>query len=389
MSMKMASMSTLATVLAAALALDEPVDEVNPRSPDKPLEIVFRPFSCAECVEEKRLPADSAPSEEIRILRQPASTVAKSIGLDFEKEVFVVASPNFTIFSALEKTKVKPADSRFLAADLGRLKEIFPALAIDAPTVVLSAHQRAHLYQIRAERVFAHFAALTACAKKHVGTGAPYEVYLFEDYATHHKLVDVYMGISQDKMGVTHHVREKPNFLAISAYEAITPEGDWAFANLVIHSIAHNLVDGYNNYSKETWAWFEEGLAHYYERRETPNHNTFCWTEGRAPTMFEKPSWHSTILNMVRREKDRNLAEWCEKSQPGELSAEEQGLSWSIVKWLVETEPVRVTRMLDKLEEDYLKTVSASECVEHGFGVSPSVLHERWREHVLKDYPKK
>jgi hypothetical protein len=386
----------LAAVLAAliplaaaapAAARDDLRDEVHPRSPGTPLEIPFRPYACAACVGEKRLPPESAPAEEITILRQPASLVAKSIGV--EKDWFVIQSPNFKIFSALEKAKVKLSDSRFIRFDLARLKEIFPTLAIEAQAVVLNPHQRAHLYHIRAERIYAHFAALTGNSKKHLGMGAPYELYLFEDYATHHRLVDRYMGKSTDKMGVTHHQRETPNFLATSAYADITPAGDWAFSNLVIHSIAHNLADGYNNYSKETWAWFEEGIAHYYERRETPEHNTFCWTEGRAPTMFEKPNWKSTVLSMVRREKDRNLSEWCEKSQPGEMTAEEQGLSWSLVSWLVETEPVRVARMLDKLEEDYTKSPSGTECIEHGFGVSPSVLHQRWREWVLSEYVKK
>jgi hypothetical protein len=379
----------LALALAAAAFGDDARDEVNPRSPGTPLEIVFKPYACAACVAEKRLGPESAPAEEPRILRQPASAVAKSIGLEKTGDWFAIESPNFTVFSALGKAKVKLSDSAFVSFDLTRLKEIFPTLAIEAQVVVLNPHQRAHLYQIRAERVHAHFAALTGNRKKYLGMAAPYELYLFDDYATHHRLVDRYIGKSTDKMGVTHHQSEKPNFLAVSAYADLTPAGDWAFSNLVIHSIAHNLADGYNNYSKETWAWFEEGLAHYYARRETPEFNTFCWTEGRAPTLFEKPNWQSTVLNMVRREKDKNLSEWCEKSQPGELTAEEQGLSWSLVKWLVETEPVRLARMLDKLEEDYLKSPTATECIEFGFGVSPSVLHQRWREHVLKEYVKK
>lgn len=383
-----ATILALSLVLgASAAAAGEPKDEVNPRSPDRPLEIVWRPYACAACVDEKRLPPESLPAEELKILRQPASAVAKSIGI--EKGFFAIESPNFRIFSALSKAKVKLSDSTFVEADLARLKGIFPTLAIEAQAVVLNPHQRAHLYHIRAERIHAHFAALMGTEKKYLGMSAPYELYLFEDYATHHKLVDKYIGKSADKMGVTHHERDKPNFLAVSAYADLAPAGDWAFSNLVIHSIAHNLADGYDNYSKETWAWFEEGIAHYYARRETPEFNTFCWTEGRAPTLFEKPNWQTTILNMVRRGKDKNLAEWCEKSQPGELSAEEQGLSWSLVKWLVETEPVRVARMLDKLEEDYTKSPTAAECIEHGFGVSPSVLHQRWRDFVLKEYPKK
>ncbi len=376
-------------VLAAALAAVASLqDDTDPRSPGMHLAIAFRPYSCMTCVEEKRLEPEAAESVgEITILRQTALEVAKAVGV--EKDFVAIRSPNFVILSALEKAKVKLSDSRFIAADLGRLKEIFPTLAIEAQSVVLNPHQRAHLFHIRAERIYAHFAALTGNTKRYLGMASPYEIYLFDDYATHHKLVDKYIGKSMDKMAVTHHQRERPNFLAVSAYEARTPAGDWAFSNHVIHSIAHNLADGCNNYSKETWAWLEEGLAHWYERRENPNHNTFCWTEGRAPTMFDKPNWRSAILGLVRRGKDRNLAEWCEKLQPGELTEEEQGLTWSLADFLIATEPVRLARMIDRLEENYQETISCAQCVEDGFGVSPSVLHQRWREWVLKEYVKK
>ena len=89
----------------------------------------------------------------------------------------------------------------------------------------------------------------------------------------------------------------------------------------------------------------------------------------------------------MRRGKDPPLSRWCEKLQPGELTGIENGTSWSIVKWLVETEPIRFTKMLVKLD-DFENKPSAAECIEFAFNVTPSVLHQRWRDYVLENYGK-
>ena len=78
-------------------------------------------------------------------------------------------------------------------------------------------------------------------------------------------------------------------------------KGDTIFANHVVHNVAHNLVDGHGNYYRETWGWLEEGVGHYYERRENPRHNHFCWSEGKPPANFLKPDWEGVIFGVVRR----------------------------------------------------------------------------------------
>ena len=109
---------------------------------------------------------------------------------------------------------------------------------------------------------------------------------------------------------------------------------------------------------------------------------------GKAPQDLHKPDWEFTLYQLVRGAKDTPLNAWCEKLQPAELRSYETGMSWGIVKWLIETEPVRFTIMLDKLDDTKSKPNSAA-CIQHAFGVSPSVLHQRWREYVLEHYSKK
>src|SRR6185436_10367526 len=140
----------------------------------------------------------------------------------------------------------------------------------------LDAHQRAHMFQIRLEREYAHFAALTACDLPFHGMPKRYEVFLFNDYSEHHAFCERFIGLSNDKQGKQHHEMQKdqPDLMIFTTCESI-----------------------------------------------------------------------------VRRGKDVPFANWCERLQPGELGGLENGFTWGIVKWLIDTEPVRFTKMIDKMDD--------------------------------------
>ncbi|MHC4163277.1 MAG: hypothetical protein ACYSUM_14200 [Planctomycetota bacterium] len=378
-------------LLAAGLGMAGPKGEVHdvthPRSPGTPLEVKFAPWYCPRCVKEERI----EPQErKIRMWRMPVEELAKI--LDLDKKWLVIETPNFKILSTLGRANVKFKDVQYARADLLRLKTIFPKLGLGREGTTVNAHQRAHLYHIRVERLYSHFAALTDNKKKFLGMDAPYEIYLLDDYAEYSTLTDQFIGRGMRMAGIQHHSKEKPNFNCFPTseqqYGRTKGRGDRGFSNWVTHNVAHLLVDGFHNYYRETWGWLEEGLAHYYERKEYTNRNTFCWTEGKPPQDFLKPDWESVIYNLVRRGKDPSLSQWCEKLMPGELTGVENGLSWSIVRWLVETEPIRFTKLLRKLN-DYENKPTAAQSIEYAFGVSPGVLHSRWREYVRENYGKK
>lgn len=366
------------------------VDEMHPRAPDSPLKIDFEDFYCQTCLEEGRI--EVAGTQKITLMRMDALDLAVKLGVgkkrDLGKKFFIIHAGHTKIFSNLVRGKVKPNDSAFITFDMQRMKKIFPKLKLGLQGTVLTPHQRAHLYHIRLCRVYSHFKALTNCKKDFLGMEAPYEVYLFDDYSEHHLLNDRYTGRTNDKAGIRHHNRDKPNFMIFTTADSQVAGNDAKFSNHVIHNYAHNLVDGFWNFYRETPAWIEEGLAHYYERRESPKHNTFCWAEGKSPTAFQKPDWSSTLLGMVRRGKDMPLGGWCEKLRPGELSGAEQGLSWGIVEWMIETDPIRFTKLLE-LTQDRKGKPTAADAITKSFGASPNVIHTRWREFAKREYPRR
>ena len=374
-------------LMLAPLAVTGPpvvTDEMHPRSPDTPLKIVFKPYYCELCATEGRIENQTHVST---MLRMETGKLAKYLGLD--PGWIHIESANFKILSTLVRTKVKFKGSPLARADLLRLKEIFPKFKLGRDGATVNPHQRAHLYHIRAERMYCHFAALTDCKKKFLGMDSKYQLFLIDEFAPYHKIADEFVGRGQKMAGIQNHMKEKPNFNMFATSEQQTSrtkgKGDQLFNNWVVHNIAHNLVDGFGNYYRETWAWLEEGVGHYYERKENKRRNTFCFSEGKAPAVFLKPDWKPVIFGFVRRGRDTPLNQWVEKLQPGELTGIENGMSWSIVKWLIETDPIRFTKLLAKLN-DYQSKQNAEQCIQHAFGCSPSVLHQRWRTYVLEHY---
>jgi hypothetical protein len=380
--------------LAAAARQDEkpkvPLDDVNPRATTTPLKIELAPFWCATCLKKKSdVPGLlQQPRAPITLVHKSPELLVRQLEIQ-DDEWRLIETPHFKLFTTLEGSTVKFTDSVFARFDLERLKTITPGISFGPEGVKLDAHERAHMYHVRLERQYAHFSALTNNAQPNLGMLAPYETFLFADYPDHHAFCDRYIGGRQDKGGVQWHVQEKPNFMLFTTAESTVADqvakGDGALANHVFHNVAHCLIDGYNNYFRETPAWIEEGLGHYYERRENIRWNNFCWAEGKSPTEFVKPDWETTIFSIVRRGKDPPFAAWCEKLQPGEMTGIENGLSWGLVRWLIETEPVRFTRMIEPMDDLKLNMRSA-DMIQEAFGCSPSVLYQRWRDYVLKEW---
>lgn len=362
-----------------------PQDDCNPRSPTTPLTIVYEPYWCPLCIEEK---LQKPEARDLQMMQKPVALVAEQLSIKKEDWI-AIQTPHYKIFSTLGPTTSKYNDSVYARFDLDRLKKIQPGIAFGPEGAKLTAHQRLHLYQIRLERQYAHFSALTNNTQPNLGMPGIFEIYLFADYTQHHDFVDRYIGGRNDKGGVQWHIQDKPNFMLLSVAESIVAQqvarGDGALANHVFHNTAHLLIDGYNNYFRETPAWIEEGLGHYYERRENTRWNNFCWAEGKPPTDFTKPDWEAIIFTLVRRDRDSPFAQWCEKLQPGELTGIENGLSWSIVKWLIDTEPIRFTKILEPMD-DLQRNLKPAELIQDAFGCSSSVLYQRWREYVMKEY---
>jgi hypothetical protein len=371
-----------ALLALAGLATGGPLDEKHPRAPDQALPIEFTPWHCQHCIDQDLLAAEP---KEIPVLGCPAQKLTKS--LKIRRSWFVITSPNFKVFSTLAGARIKHSDSRFAAADLIRLKEIFPDYQLGGQGSFVTAHQRAHLYQIRAERILSHFRALTGNKHPFLGMGARFELCLFEKEKEFQRFVEKELVRNHSSK---HPVQRKhmiggDNYYVIATAASLFKGGDRELNNIIVHHTSHGIVNGHNDFLSEMWGWLEGGFAHYYERRESDKHNYFCLQGRDPPKEFVRGNWRRKIRHLVYRKKDSSLGLWCDKTHAQQLSGNEHAMAWSIVDWLVRTNPVRLAKLLDiAAEEDDRPT--CSDAIEDVFGIGPYGLHERWRAYVLKKY---
>jgi hypothetical protein len=356
----------------------ETVDEKHPRAPDQPLNIQVTPWYCPLCLKQELIAGEP---RSIELMRDPAAIMAEKLGV--RRNWVVIESPHFRIFSTLKGARIKHSDSTFAAADLLRLKEVFPSFKVGCGGTYVNAHQRAHLYHVRLERQYAHFSALTANTKKWLGMLRPYEVYLFEKDKPYGVFRQQILGRANVEEQVAfEHITGKKNFLVFGTCARFHKAGDRQLNNRVMHMVSHMLVNGLNNFYSDIWAWLEEGFGHFYERRESEVHNHFCLGFGRVPAEWERGNWRKKIRHAVYRKKERPLSLWCEKLQPQELTEWERALAWSYVDWLMKADPVRLAKLLEMGSRSGERT-QAADAISEVFGVTPHVLHDRWRNYVL------
>jgi hypothetical protein len=367
-----------------ALAGPTPVAERHPRLPDQPLQVRVGPYHCPTCVKKG---LQEAPEEgaSIRLLRNTPEEFAHKVKL--RSGWFAIETPNFKIFSSLKSARIKHSDSRFAAADLQRLREVFPTLKPGSTATHLTGHQRAHLYHVRLERLYAHFSALTGNKKRWLGMHGRFEIFLFEKEKPFRAfLKQALKRGNQTQDTVMYHEPSEPNFQVFGAFAKHFRGGDRQLNSVVFHSAAQLLVNGHRNYYSDVWAWLEEGIAHYYARRECDRQNHFCLRGGHPPPELVRGNWRKKIHYSVYHKEDASLGHWCEKLQPHEFAPMEHALSWAIIDWLMRTDPVRLSKLLDRSSVRDAKRGTASEAIEDVFGVTPHVLHDRWRSFVLKEY---
>jgi len=372
----------LALLALARLAAGGPVDETHPRAPDQPLPIEFTPWYCQRCIERELL---EAQPRDISITGVPAPELAKS--LKIRRSWYAIESPNFRIFSTLAGARIKHNDSRFAAADLIRLKKIFPSFQVGGQGSFVTAHQRAHLYQIRAERILSHSRALTGNKHRFLGMGDRFVLCLFEKEKEFQAFVEEELArpYSRGTPVERKHFTGGDNFYLISTAASLYKGGESELSNTILHHTAHSVVYGHNDYVSAMWGWLDGGFAHYYERRESEEHNFFCLVSADPPKEFLRGNWRRKIRHMVYRNKDPSLGGWCEKTYAQQLSGTEHALAWSIVDWLVQTNPVRLGKLMDIAARNEGRP-SCSQAIQEVFGVDAYQLHDRWRAYVLKEY---
>ena len=209
-------------------------DERHPRNPEQPLEINLETRYCKQCLADGVIEGEP---REMEFAHMPVEKLAKEVGA---KKWVCIESPHFKIFITLKRAPVKHSDSPYMTADLARLKQVVPDFAPAKGTNYLTPHQRAHLYQVRLERLYEHFAALTGNRIDWLGMKAPFEVLLFDDYREYASFAEKVLGRPVGKgrhaeRMLTDFQRQGKRFMLLASAQRFFRGGDRELSDTVFH----------------------------------------------------------------------------------------------------------------------------------------------------------
>ena len=271
-------------------------------------------------------------------------------------DILWLESEHFELGFALGPHKVRQEEKKKVRAELTRLAEVLPD--VKPRTKVLDPWLRTHLYAQRLEDLYTRFQELMQVTDedfpaagtrwnrrgKYMGEGpylgqkAKYEVlilpseaalvtYLKEQFGLLIKMSQRWNVIDRGALTLTIHTQQGN----LKNDEAL--HGHLAFNQTI------NLLDGYKHYSYDTPIWIREGLGHFVEREINPRFNTFDSSEGAVADMTRKEKWAPEAKKLVTQKKAPRMAELVNLKAYAELTLDHHFTTWSMVSFLIETDP--------------------------------------------------
>ena len=173
---------------------------------------------------------------------------------------------------------------------------------------------------------------------------------------------------------------------------------DAAMHNHVAFNLAINMLDAYKHYSYETPIWIREGLAHFMEREISPDYNSFDSSEGAVAEMTRETKWEPEVRKLIAAGKAIRMAELIALKDYSGLTLEHHYTTWSMVDWLVKTNPDGFACLNDRLhgitDERGITDGSGMsdrhrEAVRECLGMSYPELDAAWEAWVMANYASK
>ncbi|MCA9321721.1 MAG: hypothetical protein KDB53_13350 [Planctomycetes bacterium] len=277
--------------------------------------------------------------------------------------------------------------------ELQQLGDIFPK--VSEKTIVISPHQRAHLYLFRAHRVRLEFEHLVGHRDKanymdyagpYLGMRGKWELYVFDRQPDVQEFVEAYIGQNLDDGLCWHLLSDK----AMQIFLHGDRRKDVWINNTFTHRLSYALLTGYRAYQYDMPAWLALGYAHLMERRERTDFNTFIFGEGAVPDFDLPAKWKVGIRKAMLAGEYRPFQQIAEFQDVGKIMPAEHPLVWSIVSYLVQLDQEKFARFVHVLKEkkagesmrDLVRRALAM-----SYGKSLTEVDEGWQAWVKETYP--
>jgi hypothetical protein len=338
----------------------------------------IRPY-CTACLKRKLI---EGPKRPIRLMELDGEEVLGSVE---SRHVIYLETEDFKLVSTMPGYKFGADTSDRLKLELPLLRRRFPRLKGKMPR--LDRHQIAHLFALHMHRTKLEFWKLfETTAASYTGImnrKNRHEIYLFSSQREYDAFTDRFTGL-QARTGQEIFL---PTDDAVGFVRPPPPRaGLNSWNNTVIHMWVHLLLECQVRNAYNRPAWLDAGFAHWWERREHPSFNTYCFTESRETGHFGGGPWRPRIRRLVVTAKASDLASYFQQKEMSSLTSLEHGLSFGQVDYILQH---KVSEL-----RDFVRRLGAPEHVDQhsafraAFGMGVSAFDDEWREWVKATYPK-
>lgn len=329
-----------------------------------------------------------------------------------EKRVLWLETTHFKIGCNLrsETWPAQPNERKALQEEIKLLRKKLPKVP-ERPKKI-DPWLRLHLYAQRCERAYADFQQLLGVTdadfpgrgklpREGAFLGLPdkFLVLLFQKQSDMVRYMDRFTGRKDDTSMRTYHDKTHQMLFTVAAegFDGIDEAG---LHGHVVHAIWNNLLNGYNGFSFPLPLWLTEGVAHCHARRIETQFLNVQIKDDEAVAEDKQSNWPVKVRRRAQHEKlcipFATMAQW---SKWEDMGYHAHAQSWSRVDYLLQLDRQKVGELLRQLKAvppdgtwdgqgPKIRSL-AEKLVFDLFELDPPTFDQKWRDWVLKTYPKK
>ena len=224
-------------------------------------------------------------------------------------------------------------------------------------------------------------------------------VLLFQKQSDMVRYMDRFAGRKDDTSMRIYHDKSHQMLFCVSA-DGMEGIDEGGLHGHVLYAVWHNLMNGYNGFSYPLPHWFAEGIAHWYARKVPTEFLNVQIKDDEAVAEDKQTNWPVKVRRRAQHEKlcipFATMSQWAKWE---DLGYHAHAQSWSRIDYLMQLDKQKVGEMLRQLkavpadgtwdgQAPKIRAL-AEKLVFDLFGMDAATFDLKWREHVLKTYPKK
>ena len=297
-------------------------------------------------------------------------------------------------------------ERKFLIEELKALRKLLPK--VPEKPKRFDPWLRLHLYAQRCEKAYHQFQQLVGHtdadfaapgAGPYLGMPDKLLVLLFQKQSDMVRYMDRFCGRKDDTSLRFWHEKSQQMSLTVNVegFEGMT---EFGLHGHVVHAMWHNLINGYNAFKYPMPLWLGEGIAHWYSRKLPSEFLNVQIKDDEAVAEDKQANWPLKVRRRAQHDgvcfPFQKMVEWVKWDEMG-YHAHAQ--AWSRVDYLMQKDPAKLGLLLRKVKsvpsdgtyEGQAAQIRslALQLLQELYDLDPAGFDLKWREWVLKTYPKK